>query len=222
MRLLLPLSLATAVVTVGTVVYLYVPLPRTARPDRPPVPLVMADPSPVRVIPLGGGSSPAAPVPRPAVVSGPGTVDGAAGASVAGSPGPIEALGPGAQAKAVGPEPVPAAGGDVLASVGRTLDDIRAAEAGPAGASAGSGLADEQVEALRQLAARRKVRPVTRMSFPLEPGAEVPAQVYLHPVPPEMAGLAPGEPELGFAVVNDRFVVVGRQSRRVVALSTAR
>jgi len=73
--------------------------------------------------------------------------------------------------------------------------------------------------ALRAQAERRHVRPVTRMSFPLEPGTTVPPQVYLHPTPPELADLAIAGDPLGFIQIGDKFVLVGTVSRRIVAVA---
>ena len=107
---------------------------------------------------------------------------------------------------------------DVLGDVSRTLDALRTRDAAePAGG--GATLTAAQVDALRAQAERRRVRPVTRMTVPLEPGASVPPQVYLHPIPPELAGLGQDGDPLGFIQVGDRFLLVGTVSRRVVAVS---
>jgi hypothetical protein len=199
MRPFLALSLATALASVSGVAWMVAP---RGGPGPAEVPLITADPSPVRVIPLSGETPKSAAAP-PAKAAAP--------ATVAAAP---EAI---AEAQARAPAPVEAPGVDVLAAVGQTLDGLRRAEEGAASRS--GVLAPGQSEALRQLAARRKVRPVTRTSFPLEPGAAVPTQVYLHPVPAEIAALDPGGDAPGFAVVGGRFVVVGTQSRRILALS---
>lgn len=106
---------------------------------------------------------------------------------------------------------------DVLGDVSRTLGELRTKE--DAGAAQGPGLTAAQVDALKAQAERRHVRPVTRMSFALEPGTTVPPQVYLHPMPPELAGLGPASDPAGFIQVGDRFVLVGTVSRRILAVS---
>lgn len=106
---------------------------------------------------------------------------------------------------------------DVLGDVSRTLGELRTREASDTGA--GPSLSATQVEALRAQAERRHVRPVTRMTFPLEPGTIVPAQVYLHPMPPELTALSPADDPLGFIQVGDKFVLVGTVSRRIIAVA---
>lgn len=126
---------------------------------------------------------------------------------------------------------------DVLGDVSRTLGELRTREAAEDGARPATTPAQTtsaqiapaqitpaqitpaQVEALRAQAERRHVRPVTRMTFPVEPGTVVPPQVFLHPMPPELAGLSPPDDPLGFIQVGDRFVLVGTVSRRIVAAS---
>ncbi len=128
------------------------------------------------------------------------------------------------------PSPAPAPPGptaaakspDVLGDVSRTLGELRtreAAEDGARPAATAAPITPAQVEALRAQAERRHVRPVTRMTFPVEPGTVVPPQVYLHPMPPELAGLSPPDDPLGFIQIGDRFVLVGTVSRRIVAAS---
>lgn len=122
-------------------------------------------------------------------------------------------------------KPGPAPGGtsgeaaspDVLGDVSRTLGELRTREASDA--SAAPTINAAQVEALRAQADRRHVRPVTRMTFPLEPGTIVPAQVYLHPTPPELATISSADDPLGFIQVGDKFVLVGTVSRRIVAVA---
>lgn len=106
---------------------------------------------------------------------------------------------------------------DVLADVSRTLGELKTRDEATAGA--GAAITSAQVDVLKAMAERRHVRPVTRMTFPLEPGTIVPPQVYLHPVPPELAGLASAGDPLGFIQVNDKFVLVGTVSRRIVAVA---
>lgn len=121
---------------------------------------------------------------------------------------------------------------DVLGDVSRTLGELRTREAAEDGARpattpaqttsaqiTAAQITPAQVEALRAQAERRHVRPVTRMTFPVEPGTVVPPQVFLHPMPPELAGLSPPDDPLGFIQVGDRFVLVGTVSRRIVAAS---
>lgn len=124
-----------------------------------------------------------------------------------------------------GANPVPAPSGegaaakspDVPGDVSRTLGELRTQESAEGGT--GTALSPAQVEALKAQAERRHVRPVTRMTFPLEPGTSVPPQVYLHPTPPELAGLSPAGDPLGFIQVGDMFVLVGTVSRRIVAVA---
>ena len=106
---------------------------------------------------------------------------------------------------------------DVLGDVSRTLGELRTKE--DTEAAQGPALTAAQVDALKAQAERRHVRPVTRMSFPLEPGTTVPAQVYLHPTPPELSGLASASDPAGFIQVGDRFVLVGTVSRKILAVS---
>lgn len=111
----------------------------------------------------------------------------------------------------------PPATPDGAGDVARTLSELR-----PRDAAEGSGaptISPAQVDALRAQAERRHVRPVTRMSFPLEPGTTVPPQVYLHPTPPELADLATASDPLGFIQIGDKFVLVGTVSRRIVAVA---
>ncbi|MET0367072.1 MAG: hypothetical protein ABW058_02810 [Methylobacterium sp.] len=122
------------------------------------------------------------------------------------------------------PLPAPSGGGaaeapspDVLGDVSRTLDDLRTRDTTEG--APGPALTPAQVEALKAQAERRHVRPVTRMTFPLDPGTVVPAQVYLHPMPPELSGLGQASDPLGFIQVGDRFVLVGTVSRRIVAVA---
>jgi hypothetical protein len=222
MRLLLASTLLAAVASFGCVAYVFVPMPGRGKPEAAAVPVVAADASPVRVIPLGSGAGAVASAPRAPSVAEPDRVVAAAPSPAVQPPSP-QAV-PVALARAVDPAPsagaaAPPDGGDVLASVGRTLDGLKASEAGT---PSPAGLTADQVEALRGVAAKRRVRPVTRLSFPLEAGASVPAQVYLHPVPGEVSTLAQDGDGLGFAVVGDRFVVVGTGSRRIVAVSASR
>ena len=110
-----------------------------------------------------------------------------------------------------------AASPDVLGDVSRTLDDLRTRDTTEG--APGPTLTPAQVEALKAQAERRHVRPVTRMTFPLDPGTVVPAQVYLHPMPPELSGLGQASDPLGFIQVGDRFVLVGTVSRRIMAVA---
>ncbi|GJD35058.1 DUF1236 domain-containing protein [Methylobacterium aerolatum] len=127
------------------------------------------------------------------------------------------------EAPDAGPSPAPTGAAvapkapDVLAGVSSTLDDLRRRET--AEGRDGPVITPGQVEALKAQAERRHVRPVTRMSFPLEPGTTVPQQVFLHPTPPELAGLAPAGDSLGFILVGDKLVLVGMASRRIVAVA---
>ena len=116
--------------------------------------------------------------------------------------------------------PAPVPGGkapDVLADVSSTLDDLRKRET--AEGRDGPAITPGQIEALKAQAERRRVKPVTRMSFPLDPGTVVPQQVFLHPTPPELASLAPAGDSLGFILVGDKLVLVGMTSRRIVAVA---
>ncbi|WP_449409815.1 hypothetical protein [Methylobacterium komagatae] len=120
------------------------------------------------------------------------------------------------------PAPAPTGGGvakspDVLGDVSKTLEELRTRDT--ADSAAGPALNPTQVDALRAQAERRHVRPVTRMTFALEPGTTIPQQVYLHPLPPELAGLSQASDPLGFCQVGDRFVLVGTVSRRIIAVS---
>jgi hypothetical protein len=109
------------------------------------------------------------------------------------------------------------AGRSAPADVSPALGELRTGDA--AGDGLGTAITPPQVAALRAQAERRHVRPVTRMTFPIEPGTPVPPQVYLHPVPPELAGLSPANDPLGFIQVGDKFVLVGTVSRRIVAVT---
>ena len=214
MRPVLLVSLALATVAVGAAAMPFLS-PRGPGKGAPAAPLVAADTSPVRTIPIHETPTRVRRVEVAAAVSGPWS-----------DPAPKEAPKPVA-------EPVPAAATvakpddakpkDVLASVGQTLAALREADAptSPVAVAVPSGgsLTSLQEDALRKAAARRKVRPVTKVAFPLEVGANVPSAVYLHPVPPEVATLAPGS--LGFALVGGRAVVVSTESRQVVALGGA-
>lgn len=119
------------------------------------------------------------------------------------------------------PTPAPTGGvaksPDVLGDVSKTLNELRTRDT--ADGAAGPALNPTQVNALRAQAERRHARPVTRMTFALEPGTTVPQQVYLHPLPPELASLSQPSDPLGFCQVGDRFVLVGTVSRRIVAVS---
>lgn len=120
------------------------------------------------------------------------------------------------------PVPAPSGGApapapDLLADVSRTLGELRTRDTSEDGAS--PAITSAQVEALRAQAERRHVRPVTRMTFPLDPGTTVPPQVYLHPTPPELASLASASDPLGFIQIGDKFVLVGTVSRRIVAVA---
>jgi len=120
------------------------------------------------------------------------------------------------------PVPAPAGGApapapDVLADVSRTLGELRTRDT--SGDGAGPAITAAQVDALRAQAERRHVRPVTRMSFPLDPGTTVPPQVYLHPTPAELASLSSSSDPLGFIQIGDKFVLVGTVSRRIVAVA---
>lgn len=120
------------------------------------------------------------------------------------------------------PTPAPSSGGgaktpDVLGDVSKTLDELRTRDT--ADSAAGPALDPTQLNALRAQAERRHARPVTRMTFALEPGTTVPQQVYLHPLPPELASLSQPSDPLGFCQVGDRFVLVGTVSRRIVAVT---
>jgi hypothetical protein len=200
MRRVLVASALLACASIAAVSYQVMPGWGRRTGEGRPVPLVTADPTPYRVIPLSSQGVVPAPA-KPVVAAAPPEPKAAAQPDVPAT----------AQAK---DESRP----DVLASVSRTLEAMRAGgeakpgDPGPGGASLGTA----QVESLRQAAARRKVRPVTRMAFPLEPGSVVPAQVYLHPVPPDVAALSQGQ--LGFAVAGGRFVVVDAGTRKVVAV----
>ncbi len=121
------------------------------------------------------------------------------------------------------PSPVPTAEGgapkgpDAPDDGSHTPEGLRTRDAAEGGG--GATLTSAQVDALKAQAERRHVRPVTRMTFPLEPGTSVPPQVYLHPVPPELAGLGQAGDPLGFIQVGDAFALVGTVSRRIVAVS---
>lgn len=198
MRRVLVASALLACVSVAAVSYQVMPGFGRRTGEGRPVPLVTADPTPYRVIPLSSQGVVPAPA-KPVVAAAP------AGARPAAPEAPAVA-----QAKE---EPRP----DVLASVSRTLDAMRGDEAAKAeGPASAAVLGPAQVESLRQAALRRKVRPVTRMPFSLEPGTAVPPQVFLHPVPPDVAAIASGH--LGFAVAGGRYVVVDAGSRKVVAV----
>ena len=115
------------------------------------------------------------------------------------------------------PVPAPAPPSDGPGDVSRTVGELRTQDTAEGGS--GTTLSPAQVGALKAQAERRHVRPVTRMSFPLDPGTTVPQQVYLHPIPPELAGLSPASDPLGFIQVGDAFVLVGTVSRRIVAVA---
>lgn len=115
------------------------------------------------------------------------------------------------------PAPAPAPSSDGPGDVSRTVGELRTQDTGEGGS--GTTLSPAQVGALKAQAERRHVRPVTRMSFPLDPGTTVPQQVYLHPIPPELASLSPASDPLGFIQVGDAFVLVGTVSRRIVAVA---
>lgn len=138
------------------------------------------------------------------------------------APSPVRSI-PIAPRDATTPLPAPAAptnaakSPDVLGDVSRTLGELRTKE--DAEAAQGPALTSAQVDALKAQAERRHVRPVTRMSFALEPGTTVPPQVYLHPTPPELAGLGAASDPAGFIQVGDRFVLVGTVSRKILAVS---
>ena len=105
---------------------------------------------------------------------------------------------------------------DVLRDASRTLGELRTRDESEGGK--GLALTPTQVDALKAQAERRHIRPVTRMTFPLEPGTTVPPQVYLHPMPPELAGLSSAADPLGFIQIGDKFVLVWTVSRRIVAV----
>lgn len=213
MRPVLLVSLALATVAVGAAAMPFLS-PRGPGKGAPAAPLVAADATPVRTIPIHEAPTRVrrVDVADAAPAAGPGTWS---------DPAPKDAPRPVAEPAAAKPDGTKPK--DVLASVGQTLAALREAEppAAPAAEAvpAGGALTSLQEEALRKVAARRKVRPVTKVAFPLEVGASVPSAVYLHPVPPEVAVLAPGN--LGFALVGTRAVVVSTESRQVVALGGA-
>lgn len=206
MRPVLAVSLALASVAVMAAAYPFLPGTPSGKAKPAVPPLISADPTPYRVIPLDSGGkvvpAPKAPRTAPAVEAPQASAEAAASVS---EPPKTPAPAP--------DQPAP----DVLASVARTLEQMKAPEGTPPTREAT--LTPAQRESLRQVAIRRKVRPVTKLSFPLTAGTMIPQAVFLHPVPPDVAALSPGGAGLGFAQVGDRFVVVANDTRKIVAVS---
>jgi Protein of unknown function (DUF1236) len=80
------------------------------------------------------------------------------------------------------------------------------------------GMSRDQVQAIQQFAANNAKRGSQQVNFSIAVGGAVPEQVKLADFPPQLAQAMPDYAKDQYFVVNNQFVVVERQTRRIVAI----
>jgi Protein of unknown function (DUF1236) len=80
------------------------------------------------------------------------------------------------------------------------------------------GMSREQVQAIQQFAANNAQQGAQQVNFSIAVGGAVPEQVKLADFPPQLAQAMPDYAKDQYFIVNNQFVVVERQTRRIVAI----
>jgi hypothetical protein len=83
------------------------------------------------------------------------------------------------------------------------------------------GLSQQQVQAIQQFAANNAQQGAQQVNFSIAVGGAVPQQVKLADFPPQLAQSLPQYAKDQYFIVNNQFVVVERQTRRIVAIVPA-
>jgi hypothetical protein len=81
-----------------------------------------------------------------------------------------------------------------------------------------NGLSGQQVQAVQQFAANNAQQGSQQVNFSIAVGGAVPGQVKLADFPPQLAQAMPDYAKDQYFIVNNQFVVVERQTRRIVAI----
>jgi hypothetical protein len=84
-----------------------------------------------------------------------------------------------------------------------------------------SGLSQQQVQAIQQFAASNAQQGAQQVNFSIAVGGAVPGQVKLADFPPQLAQAMSQYAKDQYFIVNNQFVVVERQTRRIVAIVPA-
>lgn len=84
------------------------------------------------------------------------------------------------------------------------------------------GLSQQQVQAVRQFAANNAQQAAPQVDFSIAVGAAVPANVKLADFPPQLAQAMPDYAKDQYFIVNNQFVVVEKQTRRIVVIVTVK
>lgn len=85
-------------------------------------------------------------------------------------------------------------------------------------AQSGLSLSQGQIETIRNYAAQHQDERSEKVDFSVSVGGAVPQQVQLQDVPDTLAHAIPSYRDNQYAIVGDRFVVVEKQTRRIVAI----
>ena len=76
-------------------------------------------------------------------------------------------------------------------------------------------LTDEEKEKVRRVILSYSIAPHPPVNVPLRPGALVPANVELKPLPPEVAHIVPNHERFSYVVVRDQVVIVITGKREI-------
>jgi hypothetical protein len=79
-------------------------------------------------------------------------------------------------------------------------------------------LSQDQIDAIKTFAAQRSGERADTVDFTVSIGSAVPQQAQLRDIPDTLAEAVPNYRDNQYAIVGDRFVVVEKQTRRIVAI----
>jgi hypothetical protein len=80
------------------------------------------------------------------------------------------------------------------------------------------GMSQQQLQAIQQFAANNAQQGAQQVNFSIAVGGAVPEQVKLADMPQQLAQAVPDFAKDQYFIVNNQFVVVERQTRRIVAI----